>query len=212
MKLIVGLGNPEEKYKKTRHNIGYWVIEALLRKLAPVEKTLWRSKKRTLKAEIAFLHSGGANLILAKPLVSMNASGIAVKKLVQFSNLTREQLNNLFIIHDDLDLLLGQIKIAKGRGAAGHRGVKSVIKNLGTDDFVRFRLGIGSPKKKGKWWVSLGGLTSENVKHQEVIDFVLSEFEQKEKFEAGKMVKRAVEMIKYALENGVEASMNRYHQ
>lgn len=207
MKLIVGLGNPEEKYKNTRHNIGFWVVEALLRELAPLKKTRWKSNKK-LQAEIARVD----DLILAKPQVSMNASGVAVKKLVQFSNLTIEQFNNLYIIHDDLDLPLGKIKIAQRRGAAGHRGVDSVVKYLGTSDFVRFRLGVGQPKKKGKWWVSLGGLISENVKHQEVIDFVLSEFERKERIEAEKMVKKAVEMIQFALKNGIEAAMNRYHQ
>ena len=205
MKLIVGLGNPEEKYRNTRHNIGFWVVEALLRELAPIEQTSWKVNKH-LKAEIAKID----DIVLAKPMVSMNASGIAVKKLVQFYNLNN--LNNLYIIHDDLDLLLDKIKIVKGRGAAGHRGVESVIKHLGTDDFVRFRLGIGQPKKAGKWWVGLGGLTSENVKHKEVIDFVLSEFERKERVEADRMVKKAVGMIQFALKSGLESAMTRYHQ
>lgn len=204
MKLIVGLGNPGEKYKNTRHNVGFWVVEALLRELAPLKKTRWRTRKE-LKAEIAKID----DLILAKPLVAMNASGIAVKNLASnFQPLT----SNIWLIHDDLDLLLGKIKIAEGRGTAGHRGVDSVIKHLGLSDFVRFRLGIGRPKKGGKWWVGLGGLTSENVKHQVVIDFVLSEFERKERVEADKMVKKGVEILQYALEKGLEVAMARYHQ
>lgn len=204
MKLIVGLGNPGEKYKNTRHNVGFWVVEALLRELAPLKKTRWRTRKE-LKAEIAKI----GDLVLAKPLVAMNASGITVKKLIAKYQIPSTKL---WLIHDDLDLVLGQIKIVKGRGAAGHRGVDSVIKHLGLSDFVRFRLGIGRPKKGGKWWVGLGGLTSENVKHQVVIDFVLSEFEQKERVEADKMVKKAVEIIQFALESGLEAAINRYHQ
>lgn len=204
MKLIVGLGNPEEKYLNTRHNIGFWVIEALLRELAPLKKTDWKRNKQ-LKAEIANID----DLVLAKPLISMNASGIAVKKLISSFQFPA---SSLWLIHDDLDLVLGKIKIVKSRGAAGHRGVDSVIKSLGSSDFIRFRLGIGQPKKAGKWWVSSGGLTSENVKHQEVIDFVLSKFERKERIEADKMVKKAVEIIQFALEKGIEAAISRFHQ
>lgn len=204
MKLVVGLGNPEEKYQNTRHNIGFWVIEALLRELTPLKKTGWERNKQ-LKAEIAKIDE----LILAKPLVPMNASGIAVRNLASNFKL---QTSNIWLIHDDLDLVLGKIKIVKGRGAAGHRGVDSVIKSLGSSDFIRFRLGIGQPKKAGKWWVSSGGLASENVKHQEVIDFVLSKFERKEGIEVEKMVKKAVQMIQFALEKGIEAAMSRFHQ
>lgn len=206
MKLIVGLGNPGEKYQNTRHNLGFWVVEKLLRELTPVKKSVWRSKKR-LKSEIARVKTEDTEVILAKPLVSMNTSGEAVKKLVQFYHLNNlNNLNNLYIIHDDLDLPVGKIKIAKGRGAAGHRGVASVVQSLGTPDFVRFRLGIGRPKKGDKWWVSLGGLTNENVKHQEVSDFVLGEFEKKEAVEAKKMVKKAVKLILFTLKNGLAVS------
>lgn len=185
MKLIIGLGNPGEKYRDTRHNIGFWVVEALLKKLVPLEQTRWQEKKK-LQAEIARM----GDIVLAKPLTMMNASGIAVKKLiVRF----RPQIGDLWLIHDDIDLLLGKIKIVQGRGAAGHRGVESVIRALGTKDFVRLRLGIGPSKG-------------------DPADFVLSKFDNKEKTVAKKMVKRAVETLQFALQNGLEAVMNSYQQ
>lgn len=185
MKLIVGLGNPGEKYKYTRHNLGFWVSEALLRELAPLKKTSWRVKKQ-LHAEIAKID----DLVLAKPLTSMNASGVAVKKLIAHY---RTPVAYLWLIHDDLDLPLGKIKIVQSRGAAGHRGVESVIEQLAAKDFVRFRLGIGPSRA-------------------DPVDFLLSEFESKEKTEADKMVKKAATILQFALKKGIEAAMSRYHQ
>jgi PTH1 family peptidyl-tRNA hydrolase len=185
MRFIVGLGNPDERYQYTRHNLGFWVCEALLRELAPLEKTTWRVNKQ-LQAEIAKID----DLVLAKLLTAMNASGVAVKKLITNYRLL---MADLWIIHDDLDLPLGKIKIVKGRGAAGHRGVESVIEQLQTKDFVRFRLGIGPSRG-------------------DPVDFVLTEFERKERIEADRMVKKAVELIQFALKKGIEAAMNRYHQ
>jgi len=140
MKLIVGLGNPGEKYENSRHNLGFVVLDALLQKLTPVEKTVWQEEKKSnsLIAKVG-------DLILAKPQTFMNASGFAVKKL----NTKYQILNTeLWVVHDDIDLPLGKIKIRKGGGSAGHRGIDSIAKELETHDFVRFRLGIGHPGGK----------------------------------------------------------------
>ncbi len=127
MIIIVGLGNPGKKYEKTRHNIGFRVIDEL-------------AKKKT------------RNFIIAKPQTFMNNSGKAVKGLVNFYKIKPE---NLWIIHDDIDLPMGKIRIAKSRGSAGHKGVESIIKELKTKDFNRLRIGIqpktGKPKAVDKF-------------------------------------------------------------
>ena len=122
MKVIVGLGNPGKKYEKTRHNVGQRVIDALA-----------KTKTR--------------NFIIAKPQTFMNSSGKAVKSLVDFYKIRPD---NLWVIHDDIDLPINEIRISKNRGSAGHKGVESIIKELKTKDFNRVRIGIlpktGKPK------------------------------------------------------------------
>ena len=188
MKLIVGLGNPGEKYENTRHNLGFVVLDTLLQALTPVEKTTWQENKKfnSLMAEIG-------NLILAKPQTSMNASGIAVAKIANFYHIEPAEI---WVVHDDVDLLLEKIRIVKGRGSAGHRGVESIIKELGTTDFVRFRLGIGHP-----------GLGSSD---KEVERYVLASFGRGEKSKARRMVRRAVKAIELALDKGLEKAMNQF--
>ena len=189
MKLIVGLGNPGRKYEKTRHNLGFAVLDALLQKLTPVEKTVWQEdeKSNSLIAKVG-------DLVLAKPQTFVNASGFTVKKLASSLKLPA---SNIYVVHDDLDLPLGKIKIRKGGGSAGHRGVDSIIEELGTDDFIKFRLGIGHP-----------GFGSSD---KEVEGYVLSPFGRGEKDEARRMVKQAVKAIRLALEKGLEEVMNRYN-
>lgn len=147
MKLIVGLGNPGEKYKNTRHNVGFMVLDQL-------EKE---------KPE---------GFILAKPNTFMNLSGPAVKKLTKRYSLNADEL---IVIHDDIDIPIGEFKIQKGRGAAGHKGVQSIIDALKTKDFWRLRIGICPQKGK-----------PENVEK-----FVLQNFTKEEK-----------EILKKIMENG----------
>jgi PTH1 family peptidyl-tRNA hydrolase len=189
MKIIVGLGNPGEKYENTRHNLGFVVLDALLQKKTSAKQTVWRENKKAKS-----LLNKIDDLILAKPQTLMNASGIAVSRLVNFY---QPKPLEIWVIHDDLDLPLGKIKVRKGGGTAGHRGIDSVVKELGTADFVRFRLGIGHP-----------GLGSSD---DEVKDYVLAPLNKDEKTTARKMVERAVEIIEFALEEGLEKTMNRYN-
>lgn len=189
MKLIVGLGNPGKKYEKTRHNLGFVVLDALLQRLAPVEKTVWRENKRS-KSLIVKLD----DLILVKPQTMMNASGMTVAKVAAFYKIKPEEIG---VVHDDLDLPLGKIKIRKGGGTAGHRGIDSIVRELGTVDFIRFRLGIGHP-----------GLGSSD---KEVRGYVLAPLDSGDRTTAQKMVKKAVEAIELVLNEDLEKVMSRFN-
>jgi PTH1 family peptidyl-tRNA hydrolase len=136
MKLIVGLGNPGERYQKSRHNVGF----ILLDKFAADNNLNWRKVER-FNSEVADYSNG----LLIKPQTFMNNSGDAVSKLVNFYKIS---LNDLIIIHDDVDLPLGAIKKQKGKNSAGHHGVENIIEELGTKDFWRIRVGIGKPEDK----------------------------------------------------------------
>ena len=147
MKLIVGLGNPELKYEKTRHSTGFLAVDYIQKNIGAFSR--WQLKKK-LKAKISEGQlDKDTRIILAKPQTFMNNSGDAVKLLT--SNLSAKggsasggQLltSNLFVVHDDFDLLLGAFKVEKERGSAGHKGVQSIIDALGTNDFWRLRIGI----------------------------------------------------------------------
>ena len=205
MKLIVGLGNPGKKYENNRHNVGFMVLDELLRRLAPVGETKWKDAP-VLKSKIYNLKS---EVVLAKPQVFINASGFAVTKLC--SHLAIEQFSDLWVIHDDLDLPLGKIKIVQSRASAGHHGVESIIRELGRADFVRFRLGVGHPIKRDEWYVSQGGPVDKNVKHKEVEEYVLEDFSGKDAVEAGKVIKKAAEAVRVALKKGLSEAINRYN-
>ncbi len=192
MRLIVGLGNPGEKYEKTRHNLGFAVVEALGRKWE-VEWGL-DGKFESLKA---LKRTEGAEIMLLKPQTMMNASGVAVGKIASFYKILA---GDVWVVHDDIDLPLGKIKIVVGRGPAGHRGVESIIKNLGTEEFVRFRCGIMQ-----------GGIPIEKRKHVDAEGFVLRPFEPGEKAVAKRMIKKAVEAVEVGLEESLSVAMNRFN-
>ena len=136
MYLIIGLGNPGSEYKNTRHNLGWLVLDALAKTWKPSKK--FKAELAEL-AELAGL-TDKAKVILAKPRTFMNDSGASVRLLSQFYKITPD---HLLVVHDDLDLPLGTLKISTNSGAAGHHGVESIIEALGTKNFTRLRLGIG---------------------------------------------------------------------
>ncbi len=154
MFLIVGLGNPDKKYEKTRHNAGFLAVDFL------AGKNVWQENKK-LKSLISFCHSGldqesrkldpdfrrddTDDLILAKPQTYMNNSGQAVTALMKKYNITNE---NLIIIYDELDLPFEIIRVKLGGSSAGHNGIKSIIENLGTENFWRLRIGISNEKRE----------------------------------------------------------------
>ncbi len=170
--IIIGLGNPGEKYNKTRHNIGFEIIDQFK------EKNSFPDFK--LSKKFHSLISEDKKIILAKPQTFMNKSGQAVKALIGFY-----KTKDLIIIHDDIDLLEGKIKVSKDRGSAGHKGIESIIKEIGKN-FIRLRIGIQPEKGKPK-----------NPER-----FVLQRFNKKTK---------AVEALESLIENGLEKTMNKYN-
>jgi len=177
MELIIGLGNPGKKYEKTRHNLGFLVINELAEKM---EMNNWKIKMQ-FNANIAQGNFKNEKIILAKPQTFMNNSGMAIKSIVDYYKIPNE---NIFIIHDDIDLLLGEIKVQKNRSSAGHKGVQSIINALGTKDFIRVRLGIKS------------------IDQKTIIDtekFVLQKFSKDEGKIIQETIKKATGMITAAL-------------
>lgn len=197
MKLIVGLGNPGEKYAMTRHNIGFMVLDQLLKNIEPVEKTEWLSNIK-FKSDILELDTA----LLAKPKTYMNNSGLAVSLLASYFKLPA---SDIWVVHDDIDLPIGKIKIRAGGGSAGHRGLESIMKTLGTDQFVRFRIGIGRPFKQKD-----PRRKSRRV-FEKVDDYVLSSFVPGETHEYKELVKKGTKALEVALEKGLEAAMNRFN-
>jgi len=200
MKIIVGLGNPGKEYKNTRHNAGWLAVDKIVQnsKFKMQNCNLKLKINRKANAEVAEVEYRKEKILLVKSQTFMNESGLSIKKIIQFNNLTIEQLNNsLWIIHDDLDLELGEIKIVKDRGAGGHHGVESVINHLKSQDFVRFRVGIRTRKKEE---CILSGK-----------DYVLGEFRGEQKIMFEKAIEKCTEAVIFSLENGIEKAMNKYN-
>lgn len=191
MYLIVGLGNPGDKYKNTRHNLGFEVVDDLKRKLELGEFSL----EEKFKAEIA----KNSEIILAKPTTFMNRSGFAVSPIAQFYKIAPE---NIIIVHDELDLPLGHIKVRMGGSDAGHHGVESVIEMLGTEKFIRVRLGIGV-------WQAISGEHKHAAFNAE--KFVVDYFLDGEKSKVKAMVKRAIKAVEAIMELGVEKAQNQFN-
>lgn len=175
MKLIIGLGNPGEKYEGIRHNLGFMVVDELVKKM---DGGGWKLDKK-FKAEILKI----GDILLVKPQTYMNNSGMAVKLISSYYHLVA---TDIIIIHDDLDILLGKVKVRKGGAAAGHHGVESIIAALGTDQFWRVRVGIGNQKSHSG--------EHERV-HFDAESFVLDSFEPQEKPAVRHAIKQAVELL-----------------
>ena len=137
--LIVGLGNPGEKYESTRHNIGFSFIDKFSEQ---INSPITDSKFNSLYSNV---NKDGKKLLLLKPQTYMNDSGVAVKKVKDFFKISS---NQTIVIYDDLDLQVGQIKIKDTGGSGGHNGVNSIIENIGNNNFIRIRIGIGKPLEK----------------------------------------------------------------
>jgi PTH1 family peptidyl-tRNA hydrolase len=136
LKLIVGLGNPGPRYAHNRHNVGYQVVERLAKRH---QLTFARVM---FKAHVTTGHIAGERIVLARPLTFMNLSGQAVRPLLRWYHM---DLSELLVIHDDLDLPLGRIRLRSGGGSGGHKGMRSIIQSLGSEEFPRLRIGIGRP-------------------------------------------------------------------
>jgi PTH1 family peptidyl-tRNA hydrolase len=203
MKVIVGLGNPGKKFEKTRHNLGFMVIESLKSEFKHFSD--WKKSKKLL-SKISEGKINNERVILVKPQTFMNDSGKAVKSLIRnfLLNKTMTELSKcLFVIHDDIDIPLGKIKISVGRGSAGHKGVQSIIDEIGTKNFVRFRIGI-KPNSKFKM---------QNAKLKfKIQNFVLEKFNKKEEKILKEVFERACRAIEMAIKEGVEKAMSEFNK
>ncbi len=202
MKLIVGLGNPGVKYESTRHNVGFMVLEHLLKDLEPVNKSNW-DKSEKLKSEIYVMDFVGKDkteekIILARPQTYMNNSGMAVSFIAKYYKVKPE---DIWVVYDELDLPLGSIKIRQGGGAAGHHGIESIMGSLGTEKFWRFRLGIGLSKNK----------EGMDKQHLDVPEYVLNGFRGGEASKARTMIKKGSKALCVGLEKGIESAQNQYN-
>ena len=154
MKLIIGLGNPGRKYEKTRHNVGFLVIDEIARRFnQPLQQEKFKAKY------VEFNHKG-EKIILVQPQTFMNLSGESV---VQFVNFYKLELDSILVITDDLNLPLGKIRIRKNGSSGGQNGINNIIQHLGTKDFSRLRVGIGKDPRIDTVDYVLGKLTGEEA-------------------------------------------------
>lgn len=186
MKLIAGLGNFEEKYGKTRHNIGFRVVDEFSVK----NSTSWELD-RDLHCNI----SKTADFVLIKPTTYMNKSGVAVASVSNFYHIDTA---DILIVHDEIDLDFGKIRLAFNGSSAGNKGVESVIESLSTVDFARLKIGVGHPRR--------------NENEQKAVDaYVLSKFDLEEEKELPSIISKCCDAIYSYLDDGIEATMNRFN-
>ena len=184
--LIVGLGNPESDYADTRHNLGFACVRELARRLdVRIDKKRWQSLVG---------RSEPRGLWLVMPQTYMNLSGQAVARAMKDTGIAAP---DTWVVYDELDLPLCRMRIRSGGSGAGHNGVRSIIASLGTDDFVRFRVGIGKPSRKG----SSSG-----------IHYVLGRFTKAEAERVPTITNGVADALEVALEAGVERAMDRYNR
>jgi len=180
MHLVVGLGNPGKKYSGNRHNVGFMAVDKLADERRLPE---WREK-------FSGVYSRGDELMVLKPMTFMNVSGDSVQPAAAFVKVEPAQI---VVLHDELDLPWGDVRLKLGGGHAGHNGLRSIIGRLGTPDFVRVRIGIGRPP---------AGFRGE------VADFVLQDFDSAERAELPDVLARAVSAVNAVLEKGFAAAQN----
>lgn len=192
MRLIVGLGNPGRTFAQNRHNVGFICISYFSR------QHHIRFDRKQSQARIGSSKIAGDKIILAKPQTYMNQSGESVSLLVKRFTI---DLADLVVIHDDLDLLLGKIRIRKGSGSGGHKGVDSIITQIGSQDFIHLRVGIGRP------------IVAENREpsEEDIISYLLSDFTPQEKEVITKALPQVSQAILCLISEGLTAAMNRFN-
>jgi len=185
VKIVVGLGNPGARYKETRHNIGFQVVDELARR--------WRNEawKRRFEAEVTE-HRAAGPVLLVKPQTFMNLSGTAVREAAKFYKV---ESTDIIVIHDDLDLPVGRLRIRERGGAGGHKGIDSMLGQLGTDEFIRIKFGISRPP--AEW---------------DTADYVLGRFSSEELPEIKKMIITAADAVEAILSEGAAPAMNRFNR
>ena len=190
MKLIVGLGNPGRSYARNRHNIGFIALSRFARS----EGIKFAHKKS--QARIGTGKVDDTGVLLAKPQTFMNNSGYSVSRLVKKFKV---DLKDLIVIHDDLDLPLAKIRISFGSSSGGHKGINSIIQELGSQDFNRLRIGIGRPD-------------NPQISEDDIIDYVLSDLSSKEQRAIEKIIPTVNEALLCLLIDGLTPAMNKFNQ
>jgi PTH1 family peptidyl-tRNA hydrolase len=193
MKLIVGLGNPGFLYARNRHNIGFMCVSHLA-KLHRIPFDRKQGAARTGIGNIARY-----KVVVARPQTYMNASGESVSALLKRLNVAP---SDLIVIHDDLDLPVGKIRLRLGGSSGGHKGIDSIISHIGTRDFYRIRVGIGRPD---------GSESSDAAKEEVVIAYVLNDFTTEERKIIDETIPQVCEAIVRLLAEGLNAAMNKYN-
>ena len=185
MKVIVGLGNPGGSYSRSRHNVGFRVVDKL------AERHGMRFSRREYKSQVADGRIGEEPVLLMKPQTYMNLSGDAVQRARRDLRL---EPNEFLVVYDDLDLAVGRLRVGASGGAGGHHGVESIIEALGSKGFPRIRIGIGRPGSK-----------DANV------DYLLDSMTQEEAEALAGSVARAADAVEVALRDGVASAMSRFN-
>ncbi|CUH93814.1 MAG TPA: aminoacyl-tRNA hydrolase [Herbinix luporum] len=186
MRIIIGLGNPTEKYQATRHNIGW---DAITRIADDYNIALNQNKH---KAICGTGYIEGEKVILAQPVTYMNLSGESVRQLVDYYKVSAQ---DIIVIYDDISLDVGQLRIRKKGSAGGHNGIKSIISHLGTDEFPRIKIGVG---EKPKDW--------------DLADYVLSRFKEDEEKIIREALKDSSDACRMIISDGMDAAMNKYNK
>jgi PTH1 family peptidyl-tRNA hydrolase len=186
MYIIAGLGNPTDKYRGTRHNVGFDVIDEIAKKHG-ISMEVLKHKALCGKGIIA-----GQKVLLMKPQTFMNNSGEALREAVDFYKVDKE--SEVLIIYDDITLAEGRLRIRSKGSAGGHNGIKSIIAHLGTEKFARIRVGIGEKPAK-----------------MDLADYVLGRFTTEQRVEVEKGIKNASDALQLLLEQDINAAMNKYN-
>jgi len=187
--LIVGLGNPGSRYARTRHNVGFMALEAFAAAQSPAHlgAPRWAEKWKGLTATLS---CGAQRCVLLQPQTYMNRSGASVVPAAQFHRVPASQM---IVVHDEIDFPLGRLAIKKGGGHGGHNGLRDIVAQLGSAEFLRVRLGVGRPV------------------HGEVADYVLSDFRPDEQGPAADLVERAAKALACMVTDGVAMAMNKFN-
>ena len=183
--LVVGLGNPGEEYARTRHNVGAETVELLASRH---RANLRKGKER---ARVDQVRIGPSLVALAVPLTYMNDSGLAVASLARRYGVEPEQI---IVVHDELDLAVGALKVKAGGGLAGHNGLRSIVSHLHADAFRRVRIGVGKPVSK-----------------EQGVDHVLKRFSKRERTEIDVVLEEAADAVELLIADGVDVAMNRFN-
>lgn len=205
MWLLVGLGNPGRKYERNRHNIGFRVLDELEQRHGLGG---YRSKfGGDVAAGMLAIRGRRHKALLLKPMEYMNLSGYAVQRAAQFHDIEPERI---IVIHDEIDIDFGRLKLKAGGGHGGHNGLRSIIEQLGSRDFVRVRVGVGKPGP-GQQAGAVAAHTGAASRDRRVAGYVLSDFPSELATEVDDLVRTAADATEAIVDRGLEAAMNEFH-